>query len=279
MCLQSYAILPTLQNAFGTYKKNAYLCRTLKPLLMESSSTVILIAAIAPALILGYYIYRRDKYEREPVTQLIKGFMFGFISVLFAGTIERMLINIGLAPEKPQTIISCIYDAFVGVALVEEGVKLFFLWLLLRGNHYFDEMIDGVVYAAMVGLGFAAAENISYLIYNIESWQSVAVSRAIFAVPAHFMFAVAMGYYYSKQHFYRVSFNDKAKVLLVPILLHGTYDAILMIISISHALAGVLFLFFCIFCYLMYKVTLRRIDNLLKDDEMKNKVKDITLYL
>ena len=246
---------------------------------MTSSSTIILIAAVAPALVLGYYIYRRDKYEHEPVSQLIKGFVFGALSVLIAGPLEQLLVMLGLAPAEPQTWIACIWDAFFGVALVEEGVKLFFLWLLLRRNKYYDEMMDGVVYAAMVGLGFAAAENISYLVSNIESWQSVAVSRALFAIPGHFMFAVTMGYYYSKQHFYHVSAWERNKVLIMPIMLHGTYDAVLMIMNITPAMSGLLFLFFLVFCLLMPKYARRKIKELLEDDEMQHKVKDLTLYL
>ena len=107
----------------------------------------------------------------------------------------------------------------------------------------------------------------------------MAVSRALFAIPGHFMFAVTMGYYYSKQHFYHVSAWERRKVLVMPIMLHGTYDAILMILSITPAMSGLLFLFFIIFCLLMPKYARRKIKNLLEDDEMQNKVKDLTLYL
>ena len=185
----------------------------------------------------------------------------------------------GLAPSHPVTLFECVWDAFFGVALVEEGVKLIALCWLLRRNRHFDEMMDGVVYAAMVGLGFAAAENIGYLISNIDSWQSVALSRAIFAVPGHFMFAVTMGYYYSKQHFYNVSSWERAKVLVMPIMLHGTYDAILMYMDATPAASGVLFLVFLVFCIMMPKFARRKINKLLEDDEMQQKVKDLTLYL
>ena len=99
--------------------------------------------------------------------------------------------------DQPATWIGALWNAFVGAAMPEEATKLLMLWLLLRRNKYFDERFDGIVYACCIGMGFAGTENVLYLFGNIENWQSVAVSRAIFAVPGHFMFAVAMGYFYS----------------------------------------------------------------------------------
>lgn len=246
---------------------------------MPTSFNVILIAAVAPALVLAYYIYRRDKYQHEPISQLVKGFLFGAVSVFLAAPAEMLLVRLGLAPDNPQTWLECVWDAFFGVALVEEGVKLFFLWLLLRNNRYYDEMIDGVVYAAMVGLGFAAAENISYLVSNLDSWQSVAVGRAIFAIPGHYMFAVAMGYYYSRNHFFRLSTYEQSKVLLVPILLHGTYDAILMIMNATPAISGILMLVFVVFCIRMPKMAERKINKLLQDDNLEREPKYFDLQL
>jgi len=103
----------------------------------------------------------------------------------------------------------------------------------LRKNKYIDEHIDGIVYAACVGLGFAGYENLMY-VCGSEDWIFVGVTRAISAVPCHFMTAIAMGYYYS---LYRFNIDGKKsqwaqKMILVPILFHGVYDAILMTASV-----------------------------------------------
>ena len=179
-----------------------------------------------------------------------------------------LLQAVGLSPAEPQTWLGAIWEAFFGVALVEEGVKLFFLWLLLRRNPYFDEHIDGVVYAVAVGMGFAAAENIGYLFANIEQWQSVAMSRAIFSVPGHFMFAVAMGYYYSVNHFALSNKADRFKVLAVPVVLHGIFDSLLMMANVTPQFGALLWLLFVAFCLILPGFANSKIKSLLESDRM-----------
>ena len=228
----------------------------------------ILIAAILPAIVLLYYIWRRDKYQHEPVREILKGFGLGVLAVVVAGPTEILFQVLGWAPGNPQTWLGAIWEAFFGVALVEEGVKLFFLWLLLRKNPYFDERMDGIAYAVAVGMGFAAAENIGYLFSYVEQWQSIAISRAIFSVPGHFMFAVAMGYYYSVNHFtLSRGAAGRSKVLLIPILLHGIFDALLMMANVTPQLGGLLWLVFVVFCLFLPGMAMKKINALLSQDK------------
>ncbi|MBR1929687.1 MAG: PrsW family intramembrane metalloprotease [Paludibacteraceae bacterium] len=229
---------------------------------------VVLAAAVLPAFVLLYYIYRRDKYQREPVSQLLKGFFYGILAAAVAGPIELLIEQLGLVESNSQSFGGCIWDAFFGVALVEEGVKLFFLWLLLRKNKYYDEMMDGVVYAVAVGMGFAAAENVGYLFGNIDTWQQVAVGRAIFSVPGHFMFAVAMGYYYSIVHFTFSTKMEREFVLFVPLVLHGIFDSLLFIANVSASMSGVIWLIFVVFCLTLPSMANKKIKRLLKEDRL-----------
>ena len=226
---------------------------------------IVVIAAVLPAFVLLYYIWRRDKYQQEPVKQLLKGFGFGVLATVVAAPLEILLQQLGLAFANPQTWFAAAWNAFFGVALVEEGVKLFFLWLLLRKNPYFDEHMDGVVYAVAVGMGFAAAENISYLFTYIDQWRTLALSRAVFSVPGHFMFAVAMGYYYSVHHF--DSSSSKLMILLMPILLHGIFDSLLMMSDVTPEWGGVLWFAFVVFCLTLPGMANRKIDSLLSRDK------------
>lgn len=229
---------------------------------------IIIIAATLPAFVLMYYIWRRDKYQHEPVKELLKGFGWGVLAAVLAGPIEMALQMTGLSPANPQTWFGAIWEAFFGVALVEEGVKLFFLWILLRKNPFFDEHIDGVVYAVAVGMGFAAMENIGYLFSYIEQWQQLAVSRAIFSVPGHFMFAVAMGYYYSVNHFALSTRADRYKVLAMPVLLHGIFDSLLMMADVTPQIGGLLWVVFVAFCLTLPGFANNKIKALLKSDRM-----------
>ena len=143
------------------------------------------------------------------------------------------------------------------------------LWLLLRKNRYFDEKMDGIVYAVCVSLGFAALENIMYLFSNAESYLSVGIARAIFAIPGHFCFGILMGYYYSLAKFYpKTPKKNKALILVAPIVVHGLYDSILFIINVTPAISGILLIVFLVFCHKMWKYGSKRIqEHLVRDND------------
>lgn len=227
---------------------------------------IVIFAAILPAFLLVAYIWWKDKYQREPLSLILRGVAYGVISAGLAVALESLIIAVGLTPE-PHGFLSAIWKAFVGAAIPEELVKLLMLWLLLRNNPYFDERFDGIVYACCVGMGFAGTENIIYLIDNIEQWETVAVQRAIFAVPGHFMFAVAMGYFYSMLYFGDMSFRHRARIFWVPVTLHGIYDGLLFMASLNTPLTVILSLTFYVFCWRMYKGGKRRIEEHLARDK------------
>ena len=215
---------------------------------------IILLTALLPIAILVYYIYHKDKKSPEPTGQLVKAFLFGILSVPVSFCLSIPFGIIGLYPIEATSILGSISTAFFGAAIPEEIAKLFMLWLLLRKNRYFDEKMDGIVYAVCVSLGFAALENIMYLFSNAESYLSVGIARAIFAVPGHFCFGIMMGYYYSLAKFYpQAPKKNKALILVAPIIVHGLYDSILFIINVTPAISGVLLIVFLIFCHKMWK--------------------------
>ena len=155
--------------------------------------TIILTASLAPVIFLMIYIYTKDQFQKEPFKQLMKAFLGGIL----AGLADVLILNI-LGIDKlhpfPGAHGQAFFQAFFLAGIPEELFKLLFLYLFIWRSRYFDEYYDGIEYAAFVGLGFAGLENIMYV------WQGglgVAVSRALFAVPAHFFFAIIMGYFFA----------------------------------------------------------------------------------
>jgi len=219
---------------------------------------IILFAAILPAFLLVFYIYLRDKYQREPLSQVLKAVLYGVFSAGIALVLEEMLSIFGLTGQA-QTWLGAVWNAFVGAAMPEEAAKLLMLWLLLRRNPYFDERFDGIVYACCIGMGFAGTENIVYLLSNMDCWQSVAVQRAIFAVPGHFCFAVAMGYFYSQIAFRDMPAARKSLIFLAPVFFHGVYDGLLFMANVTPAIGGILLLAFYIFCFSMFRYGRKKI--------------------
>lgn len=228
--------------------------------------TLAVFAALLPVVLLMAYITYHDRKQPEPLKWLLKGVVYGVCSalivILFVGPLPSVCYMFGLDETTP---LGQIATAFGQAAIPEECAKLLMLWLLLRHNPYFDERFDGIVYAVCVGLGFAGLENILYVFSNLDELATIGISRAIFAVPGHFFFAVAMGYFYSRAHF-DMGRSKKvicyAAALLVPILIHGVYDAILMVKTVADEVSGFLVIVFLVFCYYVQRYGRRRIHEL-----------------
>lgn len=227
----------------------------------------ILIAALAPVAMLLYYIYRKDEFRKEPVKEVLKAFGLGILSVFVSLMISGPLGAFGLYPEEQETIWDGIAISFFGAAIPEEIAKFLMFWLLVRRNKYFDEHMDGIVYAAAVSLGFAGLENIMYLISS-DDWVSTGIARALFSVPGHFFFGILMGYYYSLVRFDPITPSiNKFWVLGSPILAHGIFDSILFASDVlPQTLSLVLMIVFIVFCNSLRKQASKRIRaHLVKD--------------
>ena len=232
-------------------------------------SILILLTALLPVAFLLFYIYRKDKNLPEPTGQLVKAFFYGVISAPSSFFISIPLGMIGLYLVEDTTVLGSVSSAFFGAAIPEESAKLFVLWLVLRKNPFFDEKMDGIVYAVCVSLGFAALENILYLFSDTESFLSIGIVRAIFAVPGHFCFGILMGYYYSIAKFYpKSSIKNKILVLLAPIIAHGLYDSILFVMNVTPIISGLLLIVFLVFCHKMWKYSSQRIEKHLRRDQI-----------
>lgn len=229
-------------------------------------NTILIFIALLPVLLLLFYIYKRDKYQPEPVKQILKAFFYGTGSVVIAFLLAKPL-SIYTLDSMP--IMEKLRVAFLEAAIPEEVAKFILLWLFLRKNRYFDEKVDGIVYAVCVSLGFAAVENIFYLFGNYNDWLYVGCSRALFAVPGHFGLGVLMGYYYSLVSFSSLpSLKNRLLVLLAPILAHGIYDFILLVIGYVHPIfILVLFIYFLILCFRLHVLCRKKINHLLQLDE------------
>ena len=185
---------------------------------------LITIASV-PGIAIAIYIYLRDKHEPEPIKLVILSFFYGAISLgldlLFAIPLEKFA-NINENDLQEQAI-----HAFVIVAFSEELCKFIFVRGILYRNKNFNEPLDGIVYSVMVGMGFATAENI---IYVLSGGEGTAIVRMFSAIPAHALFAVLMGYWLGKAKFtHRRATLYGVVALLVATLFHGIYDYFLFI--------------------------------------------------
>ena len=222
---------------------------------------LMLAAALLPALLLFLYIWRKDA-QPEPFQWLFRALLAGVIICIPVAYVESSVMHWLFAGNEPTTLFGTTLEAFLVAAVPEEAAKLLSLWLILRKNPYFDEHFDGIVYAVCVGLGFAAIENVGYVLSSGEGWASVAVMRALLAVPGHYAFAIIMGYYYAIYHFVDHSPKTAAKIFLMPVLAHGVYDSLAMSGSVDPVAGGICFFALIYFCIKLQKAAQKKVNEL-----------------
>jgi RsiW-degrading membrane proteinase PrsW (M82 family) len=194
----------------------------------------LLALAIAPGAAIMLYIYLRDKHEREPLGLLIISFLYGGLSTILTLFISWP-VN-ALILTKDDDVVHQFINAFFKVALVEEFSKFFFVRFILFYNRNFSEPFDGIVYAVMVGMGFATLENVLYV---YQYGYATGVIRMFTAVPAHATFAILMGYFLFKAKFtHRKVFYYSILALLMASFFHGAYDYFIFISYIPGLWAG-----------------------------------------
>lgn len=190
---------------------------------------VLLALALAPALAIMIYIYMKDKYEREPVKFLLKNFGLGATASILITLIIGVILKVIFPTADPLSIAQQFFKAFVVVALVEEFSKYIIVRYYAQRNKEFDEPFDGIVYAVMVSMGFAALENILYV---FQFGMGNGIVRAFTAVPAHATFGIIMGYFMGKAKFATTK-REKIKLnltgLIAATVFHGAYDFFLFI--------------------------------------------------
>ncbi len=191
--------------------------------------TISFILAILPVGILLRYFYKKDSLKPEPIGLIFKVFIWGFLGVF--PTIFIELFVRGFKGFFSFSVVFFVgFEAFIVAGLVEEFVKLYIVKKSVYRNRNFDEIMDGIIYTITASLGFACLENIMYV---IGSNLAVAVIRGITAVPMHAIMSGIMGFYIGKAKF-SSSVQEKSlikKGLMIAVILHGTYDFLLMILQ------------------------------------------------
>ena len=191
--------------------------------------SLYILAALLPPFFLIRTVYRLDTIEKESPNLLWRLFFAGALSIIPAMilelVIEKLLYTAGLSG-----MLYLVLENFIGIALVEEGCKYFFLRRKTWNHPEFNYRFDAIVYSVVVSMGFAAVENVLYV---LDSGLSTALLRAVTSIPGHAIFGIYMGYYYGQAK-YRERTGDideqhsyQRLSLFVPVLLHGLYDFML----------------------------------------------------
>jgi RsiW-degrading membrane proteinase PrsW (M82 family) len=156
--------------------------------MLDPLTFAILIIALGftPALMYLWFFYRRDKWEPEPFKLVLTVFLFGFIACQIAGFFNSANLIIFFGGNQDLM-------AAVSAPVVEELLKWGVVFFAVFGLTQFNEPLDGFVYGAAVGLGFAAFENVGYMfnaaiIGGTDQLYLSAAERGIFMATGHPVF-------------------------------------------------------------------------------------------
>lgn len=213
-----------------------------------------IVASIIPVLLILWVIYNMGEVKKQPLWMLVLLFTGGIISWVMVRYISRLLGN---DIYKSQVEISnnlgnkgFFLVSFGIIAIIEELSKYIVIAIMCFKNKFFKNPYDAIMYAVCISLGFAFVENIMYI---NNYGMSVAISRAIFSIPAHASFGIIMGYYLGLAKMCNDNDNKSYSAfarycaLLIPLVFHGIYDYLL---NFNTESIYVVFLIYVIIMYL-----------------------------
>ncbi len=176
---------------------------------------------------------RLDAKRPEPRSTLRRVALAGGLSAIPVIVVELVLKAIGpgdleaLERGAPSSYGAGLYMAFVVAAAPEEAAKMASMLLFAWRRPEFDERMDGIVYGARAGLGFALVENVGYLLTlpsSLGEYVALFLGRAVLAVPGHAIWGAVIGYFAAVRRFDRRGPGIVGGYLLA-VAMHGTYDA------------------------------------------------------
>ena len=196
--------------------------------------------SVVPALALTAYFWFEDPTRREPLEPMAITFLLSILFASFAALVNTALFPaFGVIPFVGLPLFF-----FLVVAPIEETVK----WASIRVHAYkderFDAVIDGVVYGALAGLGFAAIENFVYIINiysaapagvgtQLQSATETAYVRA-FVGPGHVIYSAFAGYYLGLAKFNPDNRGPiVVKGLLIAVFIHALYNTLVSTLPLT----------------------------------------------
>src|SRR5215211_257056 len=181
-------------------------------LLLESLPTVIGTAAVAPALLFLWLVIATDERPGPPI-RVWSAFFLGAASISLLGVVRAPFAKIVVGPGYP--------------------------WL--------DQALHSLLAGAAAGLGFAAYENLAYLVQHADIWRSLAALRSVLTVPFHGGLGIIAGAYLAiaragtalgahRHHRDWARISSTILVLFAPIALHSAFDFPLLMLQRNAAL-------------------------------------------
>lgn len=231
------------------------------------AAVIASVIAFTPAIIYLMPLLWLDRYDSEPFWLLALAFAWGALVAVIVSFIINTAIGVGVGSIDPN--LGAFAGAVISAPIFEEGSKgIGVVLLLIFFRKYFDDILDGIVFAGVIALGFATVENVLYygraiLQGGIPALLVIFVMRGILSPFAHVTFTSMTGIGCGIS---RESHNKFVRILLpmvgycAAVALHAIWNGMAMLGGFGGFLLGYLIIeipFFLIFVgfafYIMYR--------------------------
>lgn len=203
-------------------------------LLFDPAVAALVSLSAIPALGLAAYVYVSDVTDGEPLSLLVVTFLLSVLTATFAAVFNSVTRPF----FAPLGFVGSVLFFFVIVGPVEESVKLLAVRLYAYVDDRFDAVIDGAVYGAIAGLGFAVIENLLYIVQTVElaelsfglaalgAGDGITALRAL-AGPGHVVYSAFAGYYLGLAKFNPGQRGPIViKGIVIAAAIHGLYNTL-----------------------------------------------------
>lgn len=202
------------------------------------------LALLVPAWIYTSLVRSADRYEKEPVPYLIYAFLWGAVPAVIFALILQISLSLPVAfLLGSNTLQAELVEASLGAPITEEFLKAMAVAIIyLTRRREFDGWVDGMVYGAMAGFGFAYVENILYLMgtTSTEEWISLFFLRTIVFGGLHGFWTAIVGMGFGFARYMRNPFGRVITVLgtlLIAMLLHLIHNGAIVLIDATAGLS------------------------------------------
>jgi protease PrsW len=230
----------------------------------------LVLLSVVPALAIAAYIWYADVTTGEPLSLLVATFLLAVLFAMFAAVINSFLRPVfGFLG-----FLGLVLFFFLVVGPVEETVKLLAVRLYAYRSTRFDAVVDGMVYGAVAGLGFATIENAFSITQGLDSGLAAmetldeaggtAAVRSL-AGPGHVLYSAIAGFYLGLAKFNPENAGPIViKGLTIAAILHALYNTLAGIvpgllvasatwITLPIALLGFIVLYDGFVAYVLYR--------------------------
>lgn len=191
--------------------------------------TLVVGAVAAAGVLWSLYFRFKDRLRPEPLKAVIGAVALGGVAAGLAVAVFRLLAALGLPEEPPESALPLLAYCIAVIGAVEEGLKFAVVRVVVVRWREFDEVIDGLFYAAMAAIGFASVEN---LVRAGDAFWPEQLARAATLPLTHSVFAAVWGlplaHAISIPRPASSRFMRQAAPLGLSMLMHGVYDFCLL---------------------------------------------------